>query len=93
MITMKTLDYIEMEEVCEEFHTNLSYYAFIREAGNDSFVYLSAADDRLEEIEDDIADCTGYDEDEYAQRLMNDKTLMEWVRSFGKTGIWVYVSW
>ena len=54
MLELKTINYIDMEDVCELFGTRIGDYEFTQMVENDSYVRLYCDDEAVSDLEEGI---------------------------------------
>lgn len=91
MLKVKTLDYIDINDVCELFDRNMREYSFIEECDNGTFYYLPCSGDWIEDTRECMEDTEGT---RYSKKYYNTLKLQEYVRDeMGLTGIHIHVHW
>jgi hypothetical protein len=91
---------IEMKPVVHSYNIekelgiNVLDCEFTQMVANDSYVILWLDDDRVNDLQEEIADCNDGSEDKYVKRLENELDLINRFRAMGYTdSILVFVSW
>lgn len=83
MIEVKQTPYISLVDVCRELKMRIEDFEFAYLVRNDSFVTLGLTDADVEDLSADIE----YEKDEKRrQRLANDYSLVNLLRSIGHRG-------
>ena len=83
MIEVKQTPYISLVDVCRELKMRIEDFEFAYHANNDSFVTLGLTDADVEDLFAEIK----YEKDEKRrQRLANDYSLVNLLRSMGYHG-------
>ena len=91
MITVKQTPYINLIDVCRELGMGVKDFEFAYLAKNDSFATLGLTDANVEDLSAEIR----YEKDEKRrQRLGNDYSLVNLLRTMGYRGeMVVFISW
>ena len=91
MIEVKQTSYINLIDVCREFQMRIRDFEFAYLASNDSYTTLGLTDADIEDLWAEIE----YEKDEKRrQRLTNDYSLVNLLRTMGHRGnMIVFVSW
>lgn len=91
MIEVKQTSYINLIDVCRELQMRIRDFEFAYHANNDSYTTLGLTDADVEDLWAEIE----YEKDEKRrQRLTNDYSLINLLRSMGYRGhMIVFVSW
>ena len=91
MIEVKQTPYINLTDVCRELGMCIEDFEFAYLTRNDSFVTLGLTDADVEDLSAEIK----YEKDEKRrQRLANDYSLVNLLRSMGHRGrMIVFISW
>lgn len=91
MIEVKRTSYIDLIDVCRELQMRIRDFEFAYLASNDSYTTLGLTDADVEDLWEEIE----YEKDEKRrQRLTNDYSLINLLRSMGYRGhMIVFISW
>lgn len=91
MIEVKQTSYIDLIDVCRELQMRVRDFEFAYLANNDSYTTLGLTDADVEDLWAEIE----YEKDEKRrQRLTNDYSLVNLLRTMGHRGhMIVFVSW
>ena len=91
MIEVKQTPYISLIDVCRELGMRIRDFEFAYLANNDSYTTLGLTDADVEDLWEEIE----YEKDEKRrQRLTNDYSLINLLRSMGYRGhMIVFISW
>ena len=91
MIEVKQTSYIDLIDVCRELQMRIRDFEFAYLASNDSYTTLGLTDADVEDLWAEIE----YEKDEKRrQRLTNDYSLVNLLRTMGHRGnMIVFISW
>lgn len=94
MIKIRTLEYIDCDELAQHFGVHPHSFSFIYDCDyEEHFVYLDCSDYYLQNLIYELEDCA--DEVEYCNRIRNTIEVIKYLREELNIadGIDVYVSW
>lgn len=94
MIKIRTLEYINCDELAQHFGVHPHSFSFIYDCDyEEHFVYLNCSDDYLQNLIYELEDCA--DEVEYCKRVKNTIEVIKYLRKELNItdGIDVYISW
>lgn len=89
---LKTMKYLDFDDVRKHFHKNIGDYSFTEMCENDSFVYLPTSEVWIQDALDCAEEMAGT---RYEEKYRNTANLMKYLRDeIGlEGGVHVYVSW
>lgn len=94
MIKIRTLEYINCDELAQHFGVHPHSFSFIYDCDyEEHFIYLNCSYDYLQDLIYELEDCA--DEVEYCNRVRNTVEAIKYLREELNItdGIDVYVSW
>lgn len=92
MLRIKTMDYIDIDEICEFFDCNMREFSFVEDQDNGSYYFLPCSDEWIEDTRECMEDMEGT---RYEKRYYNTMKVQEYLRDqMGiKTGIFIHIHW
>lgn len=92
MLQMKTMEYIDITDICDLFDLNIRDFAFADDFNNGDFVWFSCDDNWIEEYRVCAEDVAG---SRYEDRYLNNIKLAEYMRKeMGlEKGAMIHVYW
>lgn len=92
MITKFTMEYISIDDICDQFGKHISDYSFVEMAENGGYIFLDTTVDFIEELEEDIRYFMGTPRGEQYKNTLD---LVRYLREQEgiDEGICVYVCW
>lgn len=92
MIHTMTMQYINIDDICDQFGKQFSDYSFTDCVENGSYIFLETTDDFIEELQEDIEYFAGTSR---ADRYQNTLELVRYLRTELNIdeGIAIYVYW
>lgn len=78
MISVRTLKYYDIQDICEHFGKRVRDFHFTRYCDDGVFAYFPCDKDTLHGIQEELEDCE--DEILYCERLRNDLMLINYFR-------------
>lgn len=92
MLPIKTMEYIDISDICDLFDVNIRDFAFTDDLNNGEFTWFSCTDSWIEDYQDCAEDVAG---SRYEARYLNNIKLAEYLRKeMGlKDGAMIHVHW
>lgn len=91
MLPIKTMEYIDISDICDLFDLNIRDFAFTDDLNNGEFTWFGCDEDWIEDYKVCAEDVAG---SRYEARYLNNIKLAKYLREMGmEKGAMIHVHW